>query len=546
MSGFGGLGESCFDLSRPIVGRSPGRVCLSAFREMRVEHRFLVAPLTLSLERVAAVRRPQDLGELPVLVREPKVLPLLSEGAFTPPNIAIVLRAPMHTGPLRSNAQVVVRSRRERKQGLEVDILLLSVVDADSLIAASRAAGVVGEGTLGELLATSILPAPPEMVEQILEARRKSARRVALTAVLVASALTLITAARLVATSMPSGTVLRVALSALSGAWLSGLVQSTQPARAEPISRRWIAFAMLATTATIITLAIYGATRRTTGAALIVSWALMGAAAAGPLLAPGLRGLRVTRRASPQPDSGAPPYQRRWALGSAAALIAIATIVISTVAEEQAARLVRTIESALVDAEDLPARWEPCCGPDDILRGGDLDAHICGSDDAALPVHVAAIERSFNKPTVANDAFVDAHLDLTILLAPTVEDARAEFASVDSPSYFSCASASAGRLARYWQSRATGEPEVEVRPRQSLANAPGAILDTYRVRVPVGDAFDVTWVHFVRMRIGRGIIRLPILGQSPEGLDPDEIDTIVDAVVDEITSADPEWASADI
>jgi len=38
-------GETCFDLQKPVVGKPAGRVCITPFGEIRVEHRQLKGPV---------------------------------------------------------------------------------------------------------------------------------------------------------------------------------------------------------------------------------------------------------------------------------------------------------------------------------------------------------------------------------------------------------------------------------------------------------------------------------------------------------------------
>lgn len=173
-----------------------------------------------------------------------------------------------------------------------------------------------------------------------------------------------------------------------------------------------------------------------------------------------------------------------------------------------------------------------------MLRGDSLDTHICGSDDDALPRHEASVERSFNLDAPGHPDLANAHFDLMIVLTPSVQDAVAEFEAIDSVDYLDCTAVSIGKIARAFQPNATDIAEAGYLGRDTIAGAPDVVIDRFHLRVPVSGTFDAMEGHFVRGRVGRAILRLPILVYVPDKLSLRERDDIVRTALANLAEAD--------
>jgi hypothetical protein len=158
-------------------------------------------------------------------------------------------------------------------------------------------------------------------------------------------------------------------------------------------------------------------------------------------------------------------------------------------------------EAAVVTAADLPAGWE-AYGPTRSYSGADLDEHICGSGDD-LPPHTAGFDAQFIESGAGVGQIVHA-----VFIAPTEADAAQEFAAVDSPEYESCAAQSVGRMG----SRGGAPVSTEV-TRGSLPPGIPGIVDRFTTAYDQNQscACPVAFVTFVRMQVGRAIVRLPII-----------------------------------
>lgn len=524
-------GDECFELTKALVGTRAGRACISPFGELRVEHPLLRAPLVFSISRLAGALELGEESVLPAFEREPIGVHLPSDG-FRGPNVALVMRQPLRVGPFKYGAQQQIPlTRRDRKQGVDVDLLTLSVADPGLLLAALRAKGVQTSRSLDDALGSSIPLAPPELAVEVLAARRRGVRTMARRQIGLGVITAILVALRATVETRPWETSGRVSAAALAAAWLVGLVIAARQKRSSRGGlRRWAWILPLVLVAAVVALALLGSQHRLTGGPYLLAMAVLAALVSGPLIGFGLRSLRATR-AAPDPSPLADPPKPRWALAAASAAAAIGVIVVAAQLEDAAASIDRAAQSALVDADDLPVGWESCCNGDHFLRGDSLDEHICGGDDSALPAHVAAVARTFTKPIPRDSDFLDGQVEMTVLIAPTPEDASAEFRATDGQPYVECTSDSVGRLARESQSRATGDSEVVYGGRLPVQGVTDGVLEVFRVRVPIGDKFDVSWTYFLRLRIGRAIVRLPIQHFAIEQMDADELGSIVQAVV---------------
>ena len=176
--------------------------------------------------------------------------------------------------------------------------------------------------------------------------------------------------------------------------------------------------------------------------------------------------------------------------------------------------------AAVLTSADLPAGTQ--AGPTSVWSGADLDTHICGSPDG-LPPHTAGFDAQFivAGPAGGQDGF---HLAHGVFLAPTVPDAEAEFAAVDSAGYQDCAFESVGRAS----SRGGAVVSSEVARGAVPGGLPG-IVDRFTTTFGPGQACDceVAYTTFVRMQVGRAIVRMPVL-RFDRHLTDEELQPLVD------------------
>lgn len=532
-------GEVCFELLQPVIGRSAGRVCLTPFGEIRVEHRLLKAPVVFSTARVRSViaGTPSHDDDLPTLVRDP-VAVHLPRDAFTAANVGFVFVSPVRVGPFRYGAQQLIPlSSSHRRHGLDVDLLALTVAEPTQLLEGLASLGLAPSADLGRTLGTVIPAIPPELEAQVLEDRRRRVRRASYKTVGVGVVMAGLLGAA-AGGQLTWETVVRTTLASAAVATLLGLALSLRRGRVDPAPSafRWASRGVAGLAFLVGLGSAIGASPHLVGGTYLLTWSLLAGAAGSIVIAGGLRGLA---RTAPTPVPGDPlarPPRRRWPAAALVALGAVAVIVGAVASEESAAQIVRDVKAALIDEEDVPG-WTTCCDSDEILRGDTLDQHICGGDDDALPAHRAAVRRSFNKLVPGHPDRSLAHFDLTVLLAPSIAAAESEFAAVDSPTYFSCTATSIGERASQFQSGATDLANAVYEGREQIGGLPDLVIDRFYIRVPVSGTVDVKTGYFVRGRVGRAIVRMPMLVYVPFALDQSERDAMIRAVIDEVEAA---------
>lgn len=531
-------GEVCFDLQKPMIGPSPGRVCLSGFGEVRVEHRLLKAPVTFSRDRVRAVFVPGQPVVEPTLAREPVILHLAPDG-MTPANAGFVFSAPVRVGPFTFAARrVLPLGRSQLRQGVEVDLLALTLADPDLFVASTKAMGLGSSHDLGRTLGEVIAPVPPELAAEVRDARRRRQRRSALRIVGVGLALAALMGAAGAGGSLWAATG-RFAAAAAAVALLAGLLLSvprTEPRVASAL-RRW-GLRLFSIVAVLVGVgAALGISRNLFGAPYLLVWSLLAGAIGGAVVA---MGLRAVERTSPPARSGHPLVEAPRSVRPMvvpAALVCVAIIAGAAVLEDSSAQLVRDVQRALITEDELSG-WTVCCDSDGILRGSELDQHICGNDDAALPAHLAGVRRSFNQLVPGHDDLADVHFDLTLLVAASSAEAEREFAVVDDPDYLTCTAVSIGKQARSFQPEATDLADAELESRSRATGVNDTVIDQFRVRVPVSGTFDVMTGYFVRAQVGRTIVRMPVLEYVSGSLEEGELDALVRQVVAKVEAAD--------
>ncbi len=531
-------GEVCFDLQQPMIGKAAGSVCVSPFGEIRVEHRLLRAPVVFSGDRVQVVLEPGPADDDLTLKRDPVILHLQRD-AFTPANVGFVFKAPVRVGPFRFGAQRVIPLRwSQRRHGLDVDVLTLTVAEPVLLVAGLSALGIAASNDIGRSVGAAIGSVPLEVAAEVREARRQRQRRSAWKVLGVGLAIAALMGA---ATSGWSSwqAIARPAVASSAAALLVGLAFGGRLTRlgGESFLGRWGGplFGALAGA-----FALGGAmvpSPSMTGARYLLMWSLLAGAVGGVIVAAGVRGIASTPPHRTVGDPLALPPRSRLLVAVPIALLSIAVIAGAAAWEELVAQVVRDVQGALVAEDDLTG-WTKCCDSDGVLRGALLDQHICGGDDGALRAHLAGVRRSFNRLTPGHPDLASVHFDLTVLLAPTEAEAEREFAAIYSPNYVTCTEVSLGKRAREFQSGATDLADAEFEGRQRLDGLSDLVIDRFHVRVPLNGTFDAMTGYFVRARVGRTIIRMPILEYVTGALGEGELEALVRSVVAKVDAAD--------
>lgn len=537
-------GRAQFELERGRLGGSPGSITLHDHGEVWIESRLMKRPLMVAVADIAAVVALDGDGvEVPEPERLPRVLHLPS--GLRAPNVHIVFRRPVRSEGFRLGAdRALAISPRERREGLLLDGISATVRSPEDLVATLRLAGVPWVPSLATAHATAFGVAPPELVAQraVERARaRRRARRVgALWALLLGAAAALALAGavdpevpsmlRIVGAGVAASVVIGTSLAWVLGSWF-GEVRS-------PLGRLG---------AVVVAGGLYAVVplnrmmlEGVAGPLLVVCLGAMAGLAGGILLAlvlvttgpPGQPRLEEPAGPILEPSLGA----HRSAWGRVLAVgVGLAMLLGAAVGEPGSTHDLRRARAAVQVDDQLPDGWQVCCDGTLTLRGSALSQHLCAAEPG-LPRFDAAARRSFNLPTPRDDRFIDGHLEVTVRVAPSAEDAAREMAALDAVGYLECTADLAERLSWTWQSRATGDAEATYQGRRHLSQVEG-VVDTFRVRVPVGQAFDPSLVHLVRMRTGRSIVRVPVLVLTldPPGLV--DVDAIIESVLAQVRTA---------
>lgn len=533
---FGPDDISRFELARPRMRGHTGSVTLHDDGVAWLEHSLLTAPLVVPVADIAAV---VTLGDGDVEPREPARLPRLLHlpSGLQAPNVELVFRRPIWAAHFRRGAdRVLAISPKERRRGLAIDGLVFTVSMPSELAATFRGAGVPWVSSIATAHAATFGVAAPEVAAE-REAERAQAQRRAhqtgvFSALMVGAAVSLALGSGVDAepASMLRIVVAGMAATVLIGAILATMFGSWTPRGRSPF-RRLDRFAVM-----VGLLAIVPVSRRllagVAGPHLVVWLGALAGVAGGVVLAL----ILVTGRTLPPTvppvgpladralGSGGPTS--RWVISAGVALVAMVGAAAGEPGSTQDLGRARTA----VQVDDrLPEGWEMCCDGTLTLRGRALTQHLCAADDG-LPRFEAAARRSFNLPTPHDDRFIDGHFEVTVRVAPSAADAAREMAAVDAAGYLDCTADLAERLSVTWQSRATGDAVATYEGRRPLSQVEG-VIDTFRVRVPVGEVFDPSFVHLVRMQVGRSIVRVPVLVLTLEPPGLVDLDAILEVVL---------------
>jgi hypothetical protein len=499
-----------FEAKKPLLGRARGGVVVDDGM-MRIEHPLLKAPVVVPIEQIAAVVEPAGTEADPLLLRDVRILGLVS-GGLASPNLIVVFRWPVRIERFRLGAErVMAISGRERRRGVDVDALGVEVQDPYGLREALRARGATPAMSLATALVSVVGEAHGPIADERRREVQRAGRRQRLLGFLVgvvAAALLSAQASFALSGEPEAALIARMVVAAVAGAIATGAVGSVvlgAVARRKKVHSASAGAALLGLSA-MAALAVLVVARiqmdRWLGAPFVIAHAALGAASGGWVLA-----LSFRDDADPAPPPGpfAAEPRAQMPFRALAGALALATVAVIASREPSVTGDLAIARAAIVAADDLPSGWVSCC-VSRAYRGSALDEHICGS--AGLPPHTAGFERQFAL-NLADDRSEGSIVE-AVFLAPTADAARREFAATDAPGYAACAEASVERRARSIISDATGEPQTTSTRSRLPDGAPG-IVDRFTTTVPVPGGRDVVFTAFVRMQTGRAIVRMPII-----------------------------------
>lgn len=550
-----------FDVTEPPLGRAKAGIVVEG-ATVTIDAAVLKRPIAVPLSNVIAVDLRPDGPPVPVLRREPKEF-RLGVGPYAPANLVLVFRQPVPFGRTTwGSNQVTGITDRERRRGLAVDAVVLSLADPDAAIAALRVRGAGHHTTVGDALVEVIGAAEglelERRLDEVLRARGRALAKVAVASTLMAIALPLRFA---VGSDLPAGRLVHIgAASVLAAVWacvatlaLAGADRATPlPSPPYPHARRSVR--RQATRDSVRSLlmlgayvaALFGAARLTGLPQVVVLGTLFGSppgialgtvwrAAINGRSSPGLPDRRLglppvppigpVPLPSPGGTDGAGAWvggpisdarttyrrslRRRVGIGVGISvavvlgLVVVALVVgsISPTADDDLAG------RATVTEDDLPPGWT-AYRADGPLERGVLDDHICGNAPGSLPDHTGAYGRDFGYQIV--DEMELASLDLSVLMSPSVSDAEAEFAAAldNGPEYQRCVIDRAIQIAAVGSPEETGTPSTSTS--RSPMSTPSMTVDRIVVETPTVAGLRRTHIAFVRMQVGRAIIRMPV------------------------------------
>jgi hypothetical protein len=532
-------GARRFPLAKPLLGRARGGLTIDG-PILRVEHRMLKEPLEIPLSDVAAAVHvgadDAEEEELPLPERELRTLVLPSDPR-RPSGLLLVLRHPVRIGHFRFSAdRVLAISSKERRRGVDVDLLGVQVADVDAARVALGAAGVDTTSSLP----TVIREVGGELTDPVaIEARRSAAQRAAgraRLALLVGSwspvLLAVLTA--LAHLGVPTSTLLRIvgvgwcwgvagALVALVAGRAREHGAATGSARRRgraPIRTRGVLIAMsLVTILSAIAMAEIANSLHLAGPWFVV---LVGGLLGVPT---GVALVLVTQVVSSLRRGAARQLGPRYELGGAVvvllAVACVAGLVTTARGEPGSFAQARLAGSALVSGGQLGGTWHQS-GSDLVDRGDDLDHHLCGGHATDLPSFDAVVHRRFTRPHEP-DGGPGGVVQIGVYLAADEATAAREIALVDGPGYLSCMGAQVAGLLACTPCQIGLPTWSWVMQRSSIASAPDIAAFTARQATTHG----MGWVNqsFVRVRVGRAVLRIAATTYG-RPIDPDELATI--------------------
>lgn len=484
-----------------------------------IRHRGLREPLAVAASDILAVSTDLRLPAEPYQ-RNPRVFEFAS-GRGHSPNLAITFRGPLRTGRLRTGADNRWARKGDGGRGPEIDGATLSLDNPAAFVLALKSVVAVTEEPQAETLCRAIATGVAGDDRPLPELVRK-ARRLGFIAPLVFGA-----ALGAAVTSTVPGASITFIARVVAIALASTIFFGAAAGRILPDARWWRQVPVFTAVVGIGALVVLPL-----GALWVQSFALnrligpwlaltVGVASSALGVAYGALGSAGRR------DPGLPRIALpRWrpVLPLVASAVALCVLPLSEPGSLRDLAIARG--AAMVDG--LPDGWQPCCSPRVVRESP--HGHLCGIEPGSLPDHSVAVEGAYARQAAGNPGFSDARIDLTVILAQNAAAAQTEFAAIDSPGYEACTGRAAARAAANWGGEPiTGTIETSFLDRRSLEDHDG-VIDVYRVAVPTEAGIDQYLTAFVRVRVDRAIIRLPITGGGAL-VAYDEVLAIIDAVV---------------
>ncbi|MGQ0830343.1 MAG: hypothetical protein ACT4OV_01560, partial [Microthrixaceae bacterium] len=454
---------------------------------------------------------------------------------MTPSTVWLVFKTPTAIGPFKRTASRSLGVRVSSKATTAVEVIEIPIADPELLALAWQEAGGQVERDPSRAIEEITPLATPEDAERVRVGMIAAARRGARVQILTFMTAAGITGARFSLSNWPVSTGVRIGLGCLAVAWLVALLVLLLPVRPERRKRaraRWIAVAVLA----LVCLAlVVGLSASAGGATLLVGVSLGVGVACGVPTGLALRQLRGLRPAKP-PASALGARTPTWGTMGAAGSVLLAIVLLGTLArlEERAAADLHLARAAAVEQAALETHWVRSAA---FLNRGNLDQHICGSDDAVLPAHTASFERQFKREK-SDRAFLDGAASVQIVIARDEEAAREEFAAVRLPGYLDCAREVADREIGRWMKGRLAPVESMLVETASVEGVDDGIRSLFHAEVKLPGGHRNAWLTLVRLRQGRVIVRMPII-EFGVVQHPKVVDDVIEAEIEALRAADP-------
>jgi hypothetical protein len=549
------VGPSRFGFTKPPLGKGKGALTVGP-STVTLEPPTFKQPVEVPIANLILVPLDGAAIGVPLLKRNPKLV-RVGVTQYTEANLALVFRQPVPFGRSKWGSQQLTGIKaRERRTGLLVDVVTLSLADPERAIAELRSHGAGEAPTLSDALAGVIgVPQGLELEERkqsVAKARKRAYRGLVAWGLVVAITVPLRFAA---SSGLPAARLWHIGGLAMAWAALSSLVtlsmtghrrDPSAPSAPRPkrSARKRLIMTLAGTFGAIGALAgAFALAASLSGSSETVALGAVGGVPAGVILGVVWRIASAIRNA-PDPvvhlgaSSGlgtfSPPppitsSEPTWVGGPIEPLeakprprlrrtlgIGLAAIVGLLVVLLLIGLIVEALDhapddglagTATITAAELPGGWTAYSGAGPDGRAV-RDEHICGNEPGTLPDHTGGYGRELGYKRVNGTEL--AHLDVGVLISPTAASAKREFAVAlaNGPAYRSCVVARAVQLAAVGSPKATGDPVTSI-DRSTIGAIPG-VVDRITVTTPTVRGTRVTHIAFVRLRIDRVIVRMPV------------------------------------
>jgi hypothetical protein len=500
-----------FPSRKPPIGAAKGAVVVGP-DGLILEHPLAKQPIAIPLEQVLGFAAGADLATEPGLVLARPIRILSMPGVVAGEPVAIVLRQTVHAGPFKYGAdRPLGLSGRERREGLEVQLLRVVVADPQGLALALQAAGV-RRAPLGILLREVLGEAIGEEREAILAKVTRQRRRARRLASFAPWMLTVYLAVRAMELRLDDGLPVSAAVQVLVASALILLLTqaaitsaavpapSGPPGDHTPSRVNGVLFAVACVAALVA--GFIGAPSMPQP--LYVGLTAFGAGGLGGLVA--ATTFRV--RAATPDEPVIPPSRRarggvRWKIMVPVVVLLVAVVAIAIAFAPPPAN--DLAKDAVPTAEELGDGWDQTSAGDNLA----LDTHICGSDNDFLPSFEGVYERSFDRRR-PDGRF--QRLEIAVLVTPSEADAKAEFMAVDSDGYRECFDARVEQLATDIVLRPLSPARVQADSFFRTTPDVGVpiVVDREVALVGMGTYDAPVYVTMIRMQVGRAIVRIPL------------------------------------